>query len=62
MQVTVIAVFATIGLVMLVFGAYEYYMQRRLMANAQQVQATITESNLARWRRALCSDRCEVLE
>ena len=47
MKTTVIVVFGTIGLVMLLFGAYEVFMQRRLMASSQEVQATISESSVS---------------
>ncbi len=47
MKMTLIVVFGTISLAMLVFGAYEYFMQRRLTAGAHEVQATITESNIS---------------
>lgn len=47
MKTTLLVVFGVIGLVMLVYGAYEIFKERRLMANAQPVQATITESNIS---------------
>jgi len=47
MKMTLILVFGMIGLVIFVFGAYEYFKQRRLMANAHRVQATIIESNIS---------------
>jgi hypothetical protein len=55
MKLTLMVVFGVIGLVMLVYGAYELFVERRLMANAQAVQATITESNVS-VSRDLASD------
>ncbi|MFA6046433.1 MAG: DUF3592 domain-containing protein [Phycisphaerales bacterium] len=46
MKMTLIAVFGVISLVMLAMGIYEFYMQQRLLANAQPVQVTITESGI----------------
>lgn len=47
MKLTLLAVFGVIGLVMLVYGAYEFFMERRLLANAQPVPATILESGVS---------------
>jgi hypothetical protein len=46
LKATLIIVFGVISLVMLGVGIYEYFMQRRLLANARPVKVTITESGV----------------
>ncbi len=46
MKATLTIVFGVISLVLLGVGIYEYFMQRRLLAGAQPVQVTITESGV----------------